>query len=158
MRKPALTRAWVRRLPWVAVALVALVSGGEPGDRRVRQAAQADEAAAADLRSRSRGPLPDSNPGLVQDCETLLALRDALAGGAELDWSRTGRSLNGLAWCLADRRCGSTDCGWCGWLDGWRDPSRPQRAARAARAGPLWQPADRADPASGAWLEVRGSN
>ena len=32
-------------------------------------------------------PVPDSNPGLVQDCETLLALRDALAGGAELDWS-----------------------------------------------------------------------
>ena len=32
-------------------------------------------------------PAPAANPGLVQDCETLLAIRDVLAGGAELDWS-----------------------------------------------------------------------
>ena len=32
-------------------------------------------------------PAPAANPGLVRDCETLLAIRDALAGGAELDWS-----------------------------------------------------------------------
>ncbi len=29
---------------------------------------------------------PKANPGLVRDCETLLGLRDALAGAAELDW------------------------------------------------------------------------
>ena len=32
-------------------------------------------------------PKPDRNPGLVQDCETLLRLRDALAGDAVLNWS-----------------------------------------------------------------------
>ncbi len=32
-------------------------------------------------------PDPTSNPGLVQDCETLLSLRDVLAGTAELAWS-----------------------------------------------------------------------
>ena len=32
-------------------------------------------------------PAPAANPGLVQDCETLLAMRDVLAGSAELDWS-----------------------------------------------------------------------
>ena len=29
---------------------------------------------------------PDENPGLVKDCETLLEIRDALAGDAILDW------------------------------------------------------------------------
>ncbi len=32
-------------------------------------------------------PKPDRNPGLVQDCETLLRLREALAGDAVLNWS-----------------------------------------------------------------------
>ncbi|MDE2687045.1 MAG: leucine-rich repeat domain-containing protein [Chloroflexota bacterium] len=32
-------------------------------------------------------PNPDDNPGLVQDCETLLAAKDALRGDAELNWS-----------------------------------------------------------------------
>ena len=32
-------------------------------------------------------PAPESNPGLVEDCETLLGIRDALAGGAVLNWS-----------------------------------------------------------------------
>ena len=31
-------------------------------------------------------PEPAANPGLVHDCETLLGLRDVLAGTAELDW------------------------------------------------------------------------
>ena len=30
---------------------------------------------------------PAADPGLVRDCETLLAIRDVLAGGTELDWS-----------------------------------------------------------------------
>lgn len=30
---------------------------------------------------------PSDNPGLVQDCQTLLNLKDALAGDAQLDWS-----------------------------------------------------------------------
>ena len=30
---------------------------------------------------------PDDNPGLVSDCEALLASRDTLAGTATLDWS-----------------------------------------------------------------------
>ena len=32
-------------------------------------------------------PDPAANPGLVRDCETLLAMRDVLAGSTELDWS-----------------------------------------------------------------------
>ena len=32
-------------------------------------------------------PQPEANPELVQDCETLLRLRDALAGSAELAWN-----------------------------------------------------------------------
>ena len=32
-------------------------------------------------------PDPDRNPGLVGDCQTLLAIRDVLAGTAVLDWS-----------------------------------------------------------------------
>ena len=32
-------------------------------------------------------PEPEKNPGLVQDCETLLRLRDPLAGDAILNWS-----------------------------------------------------------------------
>ncbi len=32
-------------------------------------------------------PNPAAHPGLVQDCKTLLEMRDVLAGGAELDWS-----------------------------------------------------------------------
>ena len=31
-------------------------------------------------------PNPDTNPGLVSDCETLLAARDTLAGTAALNW------------------------------------------------------------------------
>ncbi len=32
-------------------------------------------------------PEPGENPGLVRDCETLLTIRDALAGDAEIDWN-----------------------------------------------------------------------
>ena len=32
-------------------------------------------------------PDPDNNPGLVSDCEALLASRDTLAGDASLNWS-----------------------------------------------------------------------
>ena len=32
-------------------------------------------------------PEPEGNPGLVRDCETLLGLRNTLAGSAELKWS-----------------------------------------------------------------------
>ena len=32
-------------------------------------------------------PEPEKNPGLVQDCEKLLRLRDPLAGDAILNWS-----------------------------------------------------------------------
>ena len=31
-------------------------------------------------------PEPEANPGLVQDCETLLTIRDVLSGDADLDW------------------------------------------------------------------------
>ena len=34
-------------------------------------------------------PLPEVGPGLLKDCETLLAARDALAGGVGLNWRRT---------------------------------------------------------------------
>ena len=33
-------------------------------------------------------PNPEENPGLVQDCETLLTIRDTLAGRVDLGWSR----------------------------------------------------------------------
>ena len=32
-------------------------------------------------------PNPDANPGLVSDCETLLAARDTLAGTVALNWA-----------------------------------------------------------------------
>ena len=70
------------------MALVVLAASRAIDELDARQAAQADEAAAATTcAAEVVVPVPDSNPGLVQDCETLLALRDALAGGAELDWS-----------------------------------------------------------------------
>ena len=31
---------------------------------------------------------PDRNPGLVRDCETLMGIRDTLAGEAQLDWNK----------------------------------------------------------------------
>ena len=43
-----------------------------------------------DLNACSAGsvvPEPEDNPGLVRDCETLLGLRDTLAGIAEIGWS-----------------------------------------------------------------------
>ena len=45
---------------------------------------------AVDLNACSAGsvvPEPEDNPGLVRDCETLLGLRDTLAGIAEIGWS-----------------------------------------------------------------------
>ena len=67
MRKPALTRAWVRRLPWVAVALVVLVvlaASRAIDELDARQAAQADEApAATTCAAEVVVPVPDSNPG-----------------------------------------------------------------------------------------------
>ena len=49
-----------------------------------------DSASPVDTSSCSDGfvvPNPGENPGLVQDCETLLTIRDTLAGRAELNWS-----------------------------------------------------------------------
>ena len=40
----------------------------------------------SDCRSTSTVPDPEANAGLVQDCETLLGLRDTLAGHGELNW------------------------------------------------------------------------
>ena len=48
------------------------------------------ERAEADLKVCAAGsvvPAPEQNPGLVQDCQTLLGLRNALAGRAELNWN-----------------------------------------------------------------------
>ena len=45
---------------------------------------------AVDLKACSAGsvvPEPEANPGLVRDCETLLGVRDTLAGIAEIGWS-----------------------------------------------------------------------
>ena len=49
-----------------------------------------DAGASVDAAPCSEGfvvPNPEENPGLVQDCETLLAIRDALAGRVDLGWS-----------------------------------------------------------------------
>ena len=39
-------------------------------------------------------PDPTNNPGLVSDCEALLAARDILAGDASLNWSATSPILD----------------------------------------------------------------
>ncbi len=48
-----------------------------------------DDSAGASAGCATSGAVADAadNPGLVADCETLLALRDTLAGGATLNWS-----------------------------------------------------------------------
>ena len=46
-----------------------------------------DEVESSDCSSGAAVPNPDDNPGLVSDCETLLAVRDTLAGDATLNWS-----------------------------------------------------------------------
>ena len=49
----------------------------------------------------------DNNPGLVSDCEALLASRDTLAGSATLNWSAdTPIADTGTAWPSAERRGG----------------------------------------------------
>ena len=64
--------------------------GGDTGDGKFHAWSPPRPEEPVDLAACSRGfvvPEPESNPGLVHDCETLLSMRDTLAGSAELDWS-----------------------------------------------------------------------
>ena len=56
-------------------------------------------------------PLPKTDFDLLKDCEALLALRDALAGDARLNWRRSTplRSWDGLRWSGAPQRAVALD-------------------------------------------------
>ncbi len=76
-------RAWLLGLGLLGAAsavvvAVLLLTGGEQLERA---------GAASGCESGTAVPEPANNPGLVADCETLLALRDELRGTATLDWS-----------------------------------------------------------------------
>ena len=58
-----------------------------PGDGVDNPFVPANPPAAGDCSNGTAVPSPESNSGLVKDCNTLLALRDTLAGTASLDWS-----------------------------------------------------------------------
>ncbi len=64
----------------VMIAIVCAITAGSvyAVERRLDRAAECDNGLAV--------PDPDANPGLVADCEALLAARDALRGGVRLDW------------------------------------------------------------------------
>ena len=54
-----------------------------------------------------------ANPGLVSDCNTLLAARDTLAGNETLNWS-ADRPIRAMGWYLPSRcaaACGRLDSG-----------------------------------------------
>lgn len=61
----------------------------EGNGRSLHVLSQARQETTVDLSQCSGGfvvPEPEANPGLVADCETLLALRDTLAGSGRLPW------------------------------------------------------------------------
>lgn len=65
----------------IMIAVVCAITAGSvyAVERRLDRAAACDNGLAV--------PAPDANPGLVADCEALLASRDALRGGGRpLDW------------------------------------------------------------------------
>ena len=70
----------------VMIAVVCAITAGSvyAVEQRLDRAAACDNGLTV--------PEPDANPGLVADCEALLALRDALRGDRPLDWGY-GRSI-----------------------------------------------------------------
>ena len=66
------------------------LAGAHKDDRDLRVLNPPLPEAPVDLAACSAGvvvPEPESNPGLVRDCEVLLSIRDRLAGGSELNWN-----------------------------------------------------------------------
>ena len=64
------------------------VGGHDSGDLRLLDPPRLEKP--VDLAACSRGhvvPEPESNPGLVRDCEVMLSIRDRLAGGSTLNWN-----------------------------------------------------------------------
>ena len=87
------------------------------------------------------GAVPDAanNPGLVSDCESLLAGRDTLAGKATLDWSAErpiadwyGVTVDGTPARVTELRLISKQ------LNG-KMPPETGRPEQSARVGPLQQ-------------------
>ena len=81
-------------------AITATVAGGQPyiidrsaaNLRVLPSVSSRARGVAARIASCSGGYVvaePESNPGLVRDCETLMGLRDSLAGEALLNWSQS---------------------------------------------------------------------
>ena len=68
----------------VSVLLLILVVAGRDGSQ---VATAADVAQASTCANGIVVPDPANNPGLVSDCEALLAGQDTLAGTATLNWS-----------------------------------------------------------------------
>ncbi len=63
-----------------------------PGDGETTTFTPAQPPAAPTCTNGTAVPTPNDNRGLVQDCETLLAAKDALRGTATLDWA-TGTAI-----------------------------------------------------------------
>ena len=65
----------------VMIAVVCAITAGSvyAVERRLDRAAECDNGLAV--------PDPDANPGLVADCEALMASRDSLRGSRDLDWA-----------------------------------------------------------------------
>ena len=78
-----LKRMLIALVPAVAIATLVLLAA-------MLTIARSASAQGADTPTCSTGaavPDPANNPGLVSDCEILLAVRDTLASYATLDWS-----------------------------------------------------------------------
>lgn len=65
----------------VMIAVVCAITAGSvyAVELRLDRAAECDNGLAV--------PAPEANPGLVADCEALMAARDSLRGSGELDWA-----------------------------------------------------------------------
>ena len=79
----SLRRAFVAIGPAVALATLVLLAA----TFTVVRSASAQSTDTPTCSTGAAVPDPANNPGLVSDCEALLAGRDTLAGTATLDWS-----------------------------------------------------------------------
>ena len=74
-------------IPTMFIAVMALLGTVSAGLVSVQDAEGSEPQNTSDCANGIAVPDPANNPGLVSDCEALLASRDALAGTATLNWS-----------------------------------------------------------------------
>ena len=82
-------------IPTMFIAVIALLGAVSAGLVSVQDAAGSEPQSSSGCANGIAVPDPDNNPGLVSDCEALLASRDALAGTATLNWSA---DIDMVAW------------------------------------------------------------